>query len=151
MKTMNNQHAINHILRAREILSSKMDNESAQRVMQKAVLEIACDAATPGGVRHNELLCEKLSNDEYKCYLPNAACDRWSVYVTQNVEASNMIDEDTYVRTRDGMYRVSAVRPSSNDDTAFIGSRDLPRARPAYELLPWPVVRVAVGAVLGGG
>jgi hypothetical protein len=124
---------------------------------------VMCDVWAAGQVRNQELLCQPLGDDKYRCYLPNAGCERVSVDVEAVDESaidwqSALSSEDMYVKTKDKTFNVSAEMPRAPGDSlgaynydTFIGSRDLPNAQKAYELLPYPVIRAVVGSVLGGG
>ena len=115
---------------------------------------VMCDWVHAGGVRNQSVLCQPTGDDKYRCYLPNAKCERAGVDV--EVVDDSAIDwefasDDMYVKTKDKAFFVSAFLPRGWDDDSFIGTRDLPNAQKAYDLLPWPVVRAVVGSILGGG
>ena len=115
---------------------------------------VMCDPMHMGGVRNQSVLCQPGGDDKYRCYLPNANCERTSVDVEVVDESAidwEFGDDDMYVKTRDKTFLVSAALPRGGDDNTFVGARDLPGAQPAYDVLPWPVVRAVVGSILGGG
>lgn len=116
---------------------------------------IECDPSAAGGARNIELLCEELGNDTYRCYMPGADCQRAFVEVEAVDEgAIDWMFDDMYVKTKNKTYYVNAVLPRDANDTTFVGQRDMPDARPAYDVLPYPtypLIRAAVGSILGGG
>jgi len=117
---------------------------------------IECDWSVAGGVRNEDLLCEELGKDTYRCYMPGANCQRAVV----NVEAVNeakidwddrVDDQDLYVKTKDKTYYISAEIPRDANDTSFVGPRDMPAAKPAYDLMSYPLIRAVFGSIIAGG
>jgi hypothetical protein len=124
-----------------------------RKPQKKPKTSIHCKDDAPGGVVNNDLRCVVVDANTYKCFLRSASCESF----TANVQKLSKVpgkaslkkgdDTSTVVVAYSGVYRIDVCR----------GTKDRPcdtfegEGSPAYEKLPWPVVRAAIGGIIAGG
>ena len=132
---------------------------------------IRCDPELkePGSVFNSDLRCRKMNDNKWQCYLPSADCASFGAEVRKLGDKEEELvkrfidgtkydelpvgDQHAFLRlsegtlvTRDGLFTVHGC---ISDKTCFDLSRQ--NTSEAFKELSWPVIRMAVGSILGGG
>lgn len=113
---------------------------------------IYCKDDVAGGVVNNELRCDVVNANMWKCFLPSASCKAFTANVEKlpNIPAQATLKEadetGTVVVCHNGVFRIDTCRGTMyRPCDEFNGD-----GHPAWNELPWPVVRAAIGGILAG-
>ena len=134
---------------------------------------ISCDPSleVDGAVFNNDLRCRKTGDGSWQCYMPYAECAAFGAEVRKIEDKhrrliKKLVDDVDYtslpqaeqvpylklksgtILTQNGEFLVDGCISEANKPCFDL---TIDTTTKAYKELPWPVVRYAVGTILGGG